>query len=98
MTTHSSILDWRIPWTEEPGELQSSSVQWLSCVRLCVTLWTVAHQAPLSMEFSRQACLIGEPFSSPGDLPDTGIKPWSPVLQADFLLCEPSGEPRSINQ
>ena len=72
---------------------------WLSsCVWHFAKPWIVAHQAPLSMEFSRQACLIGEPFSSPGDLPDTGIKPWSPVLQAEVLLSEPSGEPRSINQ
>ena len=49
------------------------------------------------MEFPRQAYLSGEPFPSLGDLPDTGIKPWSPVLQADVLLSEPSGKPRSIS-
>jgi len=43
----------------------------------------VAHQAPLSMEFSRQKYWSGLPFPSPGDLPDPEIKPRSPALQAD---------------
>ena len=45
MAIHSSILAWRIPWSEEPGGLQSSSVQLLSHVWLFVTPWTEAHQA-----------------------------------------------------
>ena len=49
------------------------------------TPWTAAHQAPLSMEFSRQEYWSGLPFSTPGDLPDPGIEPVSPALQADFL-------------
>ena len=49
----------------------------LSRVRLFVTPWTVAHQAPPSMEFSRQEYLSGLPFPSPGDLPDPGIEPGS---------------------
>ena len=53
--------------------------------------WTVAHQAPLSMEFSRQESWSGLPFPSPGDLPDPGIKPRSPTLQADALLSRPPG-------
>ena len=48
-----------------------------------VTPWTVAYQAPLSTEFSRQEYWSGSPFPSPGDLPDPGIKPGSPALQAD---------------
>ena len=52
--------------------------------------WTVAHQAPLSMEFSRQEYWNGLPFPSPGDLPDPGIEPGSPALQIDSLLSEPS--------
>ena len=60
----------------------------LSCVRLFVTPWTVAHQAPLSMEFSRQEYWSGLPLSSPGDLPNPGIEPWSPKLQADSLPSE----------
>ena len=49
------------------------------------TLWTVAHQAPLKMRFSRQEYWIGLPCFSPGDLPDPGIEPQSPTLQADSL-------------
>ena len=54
--------------------------------KLCLTLatpWTVAHQAPLSIGFSRQENWSELPFPLPGDLPDTGIKPGSPALQAD---------------
>ena len=51
--------------------------------------WTVAHQAPLSMGFSRQEYWSRLPFPSPGDLPETGIEPGSPELQADSLLFEP---------
>ena len=49
----------------------------LSFIRLFVTPWTVAHQAPLSMEFSRQGSWRGLPFPTPGDLPDPEIKPAS---------------------
>ena len=48
-----------------------------SCVQLFVTLWTVAHQAPLSMKFSKQEYLSGLPCPPSGDLPDLGIKPAS---------------------
>ena len=65
----------------------------LSHVRLFVTLWTVAYQAPLSMEFSRQESWSGLPFPSPGDLPNPGIKPGSPTLQADTLPAEPPRKP-----
>ena len=58
-----------------------------------VTPWTVACQAPLSMEFSRQDYWCGLPFPSPGDLPNPGIEPESTALQADFLPSEPSGRP-----
>ena len=50
---------------------------------------TVAHQAPLPMKVSKQEYWSGLPFPSPGDLPDPGIKPRSPALQADALLSEP---------
>ena len=56
-------------------------------------LWTVAHKAPLSMEFSRQEYYSGLSFPSPGDLPDPGIELRSPVLQADSLPSEPPGKP-----
>ena len=58
-----------------------------SCTTLA-TPWTVACQAPLSMGFSRQAYWSGFPFPSPGDLPDLGIEPGSPALQADSLPTE----------
>ena len=60
----------------------------------CVTLWSVARQAPLSMEFSRQEYWSGLAFTSPGDLPNPGIKPGSPVLQTDFLPSEPPVKPQ----
>ena len=60
-----------------------------------VTPWTVAHQAPPSMGFSRQGYWSGLPFPSPGDLPDPGIEPRSPTLQADSLPSEP---PRKLSQ
>ena len=65
----------------------------LSRVRLFATPWTVAHQAPPSMGFSRQEYWSGLPFPSPGDLPNPGIKPRSPTLQADALTSEPPGKP-----
>ena len=61
-----------------------------------MTLWTVAHQVPLSMKFSRQEYWSGLPIPSPGDLPDTGIEPWSPTWAGKFLSTEPPGKP--INQ
>ena len=54
----------------------------LGCVRLFVTPWTVAHQVPLSMEFSRQEYWSGLRFPPPGDFPDPGIKPESPMSPA----------------
>ena len=65
----------------------------LSRVSLFVTPWTVAYQAPLSMEFSRQEYWCGLPFSLPGDLPNPGIEPRSAALQANSLLPEPPGKP-----
>ena len=69
--------------------------QWLSRVRLCGLLWAVAHQAPLSMGFSRQEYWSGLPFPSTGDLPDPEIKPRSPALQADSLSSRPPGKPKT---
>ena len=65
----------------------------LSCIQLFVIPWTIACQAPLSMGFSRQEYWSGLPFLSPGDLPDPGIEPASPTLQADSLPSEPLGFP-----
>ena len=62
-----------------------------SCPTLCDTM-DVTYQAPPSMGFSRQECWSGLPFPSPGDLPDPGIEPRSPALQADALPSEPPGK------
>ena len=65
--------------------------------QLCPALYApmdCGYQAPLSMGFSRQEYQSGLPFPSPGDLPDPGIKPRSPVLQADTLPFEPPGKPK----
>ena len=134
MATHSSILAWKISWTEESGGLQSMGSQrvghdWatnphlrgragiptprltdnkaaalstmlsffmlvssLSRLWLFVTPWTAAHQAPLSLRFSRQGYWSGLPFPSPGDLPNPGIEPGSPALQANSLPTELQGK------
>ena len=55
------------------------------------TTWNLAHQAPLSLEFSRQEYWSGLPFPSPEDLPDPGIKPTSPALETDSSLSELPG-------
>ena len=55
-----------------------------------MTPWTIQ-----SMEFSRPEYWSGEPFSSPGDLPNPGVKPRSPALQVDSLPAEPQGKPKN---
>ena len=68
----------------------------LSCVQLFETPWTVACQAPLSMEFSKQECWSRLPFPPPGDLPDPGIKPVSSgslALAGWFFITESPGNP-----
>ena len=68
----------------------------LSRVQLFATMWTVAHQAPLSMGFLRQEYWSGVAIPSPWDLPDPGIELRSSALQADFLPSEPPGRPNSM--
>ena len=63
----------------------------LSRGQLFVTLWTIQ-----SMEFSRQEYWSGEPFPSPGDLPNPGIEPRSPTLRVDSLPAEPPGRPACV--
>ena len=65
----------------------------LSGVRLFATTCTVAYQAPPSMGFSRQEYWSGLPFPSPGDFPNPGIEPGSPIVRADTLPSEPPGKP-----
>ena len=67
--------------------------QLLSHVLLFATLWTVAHQAPLSVGFSRQEYWSGLLFPSPVDIPDLGIELASPALADRFFTTKPSGKP-----
>ena len=89
-----------------PGRILPGEMYWITCSRrpesesevtqLCPTLcdpMDLAYQAPLSMGFPRLEYWSGLPFSSPGDLPDPGIKPRSPASQADALPSEPPGKP-----
>ena len=71
-------------WTED-GWMEGVHIPSFSHVRLFATLSTVAHQAPLSTEFSRQEYWDGLPFPPPGDLPDPGIERSSPASQVDSL-------------
>ena len=71
----------------------------LSCVRFFAAPWTVAQQAPLSIEFSRQEYWSGLSLPSPGDPPYPGIKPTflvSPALAGKvFSPAEPAGKPKT---
>ena len=94
LTSPVSSHNWAIKRERERDKLSLLEVKVLvahSCLTLCNPMdW----QAPLPMEFSRQEYWSGWPFPSPGDLPDSGIKPGSPTFQADSLLIEPSwGKP-----
>ena len=71
-------------------------LSYFSHVQLIVTLWTVACQAPLFMGFSRQEYWSGLSCPLSGDLPDPGIEPKSPALQADALPSEPPGKPAYV--
>ena len=73
--------------------LTKVKVKSISRVRPFATRWTVAYQAPLSMEFSRQEYWSGLPFPSPGDLPNPGLESGCPGLQAEALLSEPPRKP-----
>ena len=95
--------NWILPKIWMSLDLCSSScvLNRFSHVRLFVTPWTVAHQAPLSMGFSRQEYWSGLPLPSPGDLPDSGIELVSPVVpavQADYLPLNHQGSPDSYSE
>ena len=77
-------LKWKLTFSSPVATAEFSKfagiLKLLSRVRLFVTPWTVAYQAPLSMGFSWRECWSGLPFPSPGDLPNPGIEPGSPTL------------------
>ena len=86
--SHVSCIASRLFTAESPGKpitCHKWKVKSLSPVRLFAIPWTVVYRASLSMGFSRQEYWSGLPFPSPGDLPDPGLKPRSPALQADAL-------------
>ena len=89
----SIILGWQQWLNSDPGFV-GGVCESLSHARHFATPWTVACQAPLSMELSRHEYWRGLPFPSPGALPDPRIKPRSPTLHADALPSEPPGNPR----
>ena len=66
-----------------------------SCVQLFAAPWTVAHQAPLSMEFFRQEYWSEWPFPTPGDLPNPGIEPILPALASGFFTTVPPRKPKT---
>ena len=80
------------------GWLSSAELWSHSCVQFFAIPWTVTHQAPLSMGFSRQEYWSGLPFPSSGDLPNPRIKPRSLALQANSLLYEPPGKPKKYKR
>ena len=88
------------PWATcslPPSQILYIVVKSVSRVRLLVTPWTVAHQAPLSMGFSRQAYWSGLPFPSPGDLPEPGIRPRYTALQGLTQAGKPALGPQGDN-
>ena len=74
-----------VPMIKIDDAMRKVKVKLLNRVRLFATPWTVAYQAPQSMEFSREEYWSGLPYPSPGDLPHPQIKPGSPALQADTV-------------
>ena len=78
------------------AHMRACMLNYFCCVRLCVTLQTLACQAPLSMGFSRQEYWSELPCPPPGDFPDSGIEPvslTSPALAGGFFTTEPLGKP-----
>ena len=72
--------------------MERKEAEWLSCVQLFATPWTVAYQVPPSMRFSRQEYWNELPFPSPGYLPNPGIEPVPLALAGGFFTTEPTGK------
>ena len=90
------VLHYLLEFAQSHVCLVGDHVKSLSRVRLFAIPCTVTYQASLSVGFYRQEYWSGLPFPSPEDLPDPGIEPGSPALQADALLSEPSGKPKLV--
>ena len=91
---HTMLMN-LITWMNYTNPLKDMRVMLSFCVLLFATPWAVAHQAPLSMGFSRQEYWSGLPYPPPGDLPDPGIKPMSiqsPALAGRFITTNASWE------
>ena len=87
ITNHTYLdLKWYSSYYEQVKMIVAQSLSYSA------TPWTIACQAPLSMEFSRQEYWSGLPYPSPGDLLDSGIEPGSPALHADSLSSELPGK------
>ena len=88
-----------VGWIYLPNSILAAGIivvlcaQSLTSVWLFVTPWTATHWDPLSMGFSRQEYWSQEPFPFPGDLPNPGIEPTSPVLAGVFFITELPGKP-----
>ena len=67
-----------------------------TCVHAQLAPWTVAREALLSLEFSRQEYWSGVPFSTPGNLPDPGMEPGSPASVGGFFTTAPPGKPQCL--
>ena len=103
--TLSDPMDCSLPGSSVHGIFEARVLEWgaivfssvsVSCVQFFATSRTVAHQAPLSMEFSRQEYWSGLQFPSPEDLSNSGIEPGSPAVQADSLLFELQGSSNNV--
>ena len=90
--SHSVMSDSLWPHESQYAMPQNHTYLYREVAQSCPTLCN-PYQAPPSMGFSRQEYRNGLPFPSPGDLPNPGIKPWSPALWSDALLSEPPGNP-----
>ena len=90
LSIYKTYSTYVISWPKVKVKVKMKS---LSRVQVFVILFTVAYQAPQSMQFSRQEYWSGLPFPSPGDLPNPGIEPGYPALQADALPSEHQGSP-----
>ena len=99
-TEHPGSQKPQTSWEEElEGPCSLVYVSVLGHVQLFATLWTIAHQGPLSMAFSRQEYWSRLPFPPPGDLPSPGIEPASlasPALPGRFFTTEPPQKPHLL--